>query len=123
MSGYSNWGTAYAVNGVLALGEQIPGLTRDNVLGRFSGSSFATVLITAAAASLMSDSERLLGAATVRDALLSTAVKDEACVSPSSVACRRQLRGRLDLLRALQTLQLSVKDTPNGPHHRHRQER
>jgi cyanobactin maturation PatA/PatG family protease len=72
----SNFGDAYSSNGVLAPGEQIPGAVPGGAIALKTGSSFATPIVSALAALLLSEQRRLTGAvdiAAVRQAILASA--------------------------------------------------
>lgn len=72
----SNFGDRYASNGVLAPGEAIPGAVPGGAITTFTGSSFATPVVSALAALLLCEQRRLTGrtdVAAVRDAILAGA--------------------------------------------------
>jgi cyanobactin maturation PatA/PatG family protease len=68
----SNFGSTYASNGVLAPGEAIPGAVPGGAIEPRTGSSFATPIVSALAALLVSERRRLTGGgdlAAVREAI------------------------------------------------------
>jgi cyanobactin maturation PatA/PatG family protease len=102
-SASSNWGGSYRSAGLLAPGAGLiaAGAGRGRVV--VAGTSFATALVSGAAALLRSLAlarGRDLSAARLREILLDSAQK---CLD-DSISCRRQLAGRLDLARAVRLL-------------------
>ncbi|MDH4084782.1 MAG: PatA/PatG family cyanobactin maturation protease [Nitrospira sp.] len=93
--GFSNWGTHYQTQGVLALGENIVGAGPDDSTMTNSGTSYATPVVSGVAALLLSLQLKLgqePDASAVRAAILTSAIGcDEQPVSN----CRRLLAGRL----------------------------
>jgi cyanobactin maturation PatA/PatG family protease len=93
----SNWGEAYRSNGILAPGENIRGAAPGGGTASLTGSSFATPIVSGAAALLLSaqvqegipPDPRAAG-----DALLGTALP---CQPRDSAECRRHLAGILNL--------------------------
>jgi subtilisin family serine protease len=106
--GFSNWGSAYQTQGILAPGEAIPGAAPGDGVVRQNGTSYATPLVSGVAALLLS-LQRKRGqrpdAAQVREALLHGAAGCDVLPVPD---CRRLLAGRLDLYGALTFLNLGV---------------
>ncbi|WP_174243213.1 S8 family serine peptidase [Beijerinckia sp. L45] len=91
----SNWGHLYASNGVLAPGAEIPGARLEGGVSRFSGTSFATPIVTAMAALLLSAQLRAglpPDPHAVRARLLAMAAP---CLPDDIADCRRVLGGRL----------------------------
>ena len=92
----SNFGEQYRANGVLAPGERIPGAVPGGGIAAFTGSSFATPIVSALAALLMTLQCRNGGgidARAVRAALLESAAT---CMPPDAPECARYLAGTLD---------------------------
>lgn len=92
---FSNWGTAYDEQGVLALGELLPGAVPGGGVAYKTGTSFATAVVSGIAGLLMSaqlargetpDGEE------VRAAILQSA---DSCDPLTATDCRRLLAGRL----------------------------
>lgn len=93
----SNFGEAYRVNGVLAPGEAIPGAVPGGGIAPFTGSSFATPIVSGLAALLMSLQRRETGSVNVkavRQAILDSAVP---CERPDTSECARYLAGTLNV--------------------------
>lgn len=83
----SNFGENYSVNGVLAPGESIPGAIPGGGTAELTGSSFATPIVSAMAALLLSAQRRGGGAtdiAEVRRAVIASAL---ACAQDSDPRC------------------------------------
>ncbi|HKI16477.1 MAG TPA: aminotransferase class V-fold PLP-dependent enzyme, partial [Isosphaeraceae bacterium] len=101
---FSNWGTNYLAQGILAPGENILGANPDGRLTAGSGTSFATPIISGIAALLMSlqvKGGQKPDGATVSDALLRSAL---GCEYQESADCRRLLAGRLNIRGAISIL-------------------
>lgn len=100
----SNWGKAYAHNGVLAPGENVLGALLGGRTARLTGSSVATPVVSAIAALLLSrqveDGVRP-EPLEVRRALLRGA---QPCPYPDAAACRRLLGGIVDIEGALRIM-------------------
>jgi hypothetical protein len=99
----SNWGAAYRSAGLLAPGAGLTAALAGGGRLVVSGTSFATAVVSGAAALLRSLALRRgrdLPAARLRGILLDSAEK---CLD-DSISCRRQLAGRLDLVRAVHLL-------------------
>jgi len=97
---FSNYGDGYTCNGITAPGEDILGAMPGGGTARRSGTSFATPLVTGAAA-LMKAMRPDLRAIDVRDLLLQGAAP---CGSNTPEVCRRLLVGRLDIEGALKVM-------------------
>lgn len=83
----SNFGNQYATNGVLAPGEAIPGALPGGTIAELTGSSFATPIVSALAALLLSAQRRNRGGAdvaAVRRAVIASAL---ACAQDSDPRC------------------------------------
>ncbi|MEV0536737.1 S8 family serine peptidase [Kitasatospora sp. NPDC050463] len=94
----SNWGAAYAANGVLAPGWDIEGAVPGGGRLALTGSSFATPLVSGVAALLVAAQLRAGHAADPRAAgraVLRGATAPD-CSAPDAPRCRRGLAGRLD---------------------------
>ncbi|MCA1699964.1 MAG: PatA/PatG family cyanobactin maturation protease [Actinobacteria bacterium] len=93
----SNYGELYRSNGVLAPGEAIPGAVPGGAIAPFTGSSFATPIVTGLAALLMSIQRRqsdTLDAKQIRNAILKSAI---ACRADGVTDCSRYLAGTLNV--------------------------
>jgi len=93
----SNFGRSYASHGVLAPGEKIPGAVPGGSIVAYTGSSFATPIVTALAALLLCEQRRLTGHADVvkvREAILASALP---CVANDSSEFARCLGGMLNV--------------------------
>ena len=94
---FSNWGPAYAHNGILAPGEDILGALPGGGLTRSSGTSIAAPIVSGIAALLVS-LQLLDGKSAdplaVRDALLAGAIP---CSLPNPESCRRMLGGIINI--------------------------
>jgi len=93
----SNWGESYKSNGILAPGENISGAAPGGGKVSLTGSSFATPIVSAVAALLLSvqvQEGRRLNPRAVGKALLESAVP---CNPPDSPDCRRYLVGTLNI--------------------------
>ncbi len=103
--GFSNWGEAYAEQGVLAPGTRILGAAPGGGTARMSGTSFAAPIVSGVAALLISlqlKREQTANTQSVRQAILGSAVGCD--VKPAS-DCRRLLAGRLDISGAVNRLE------------------
>jgi cyanobactin maturation PatA/PatG family protease len=93
----SNWGESYKSNGILAPGENISGAAPGGGEVSLTGSSFATPIVSAVAALLLSvqvKEGRRPDPRAVGEALLESAVP---CSPPESPDCRRYLVGTLNI--------------------------
>ena len=93
----SNWGDAYRSNGILAPGENIKGAAPGGGTASLTGSSFATPIVSGAAALLLSaqaQQGRRPDPQAVGKTLLQTAVP---CQPRASPECRRYLVGTLNI--------------------------
>lgn len=112
---FSNYGDGYTCNGITAPGEDILGAVPGGGVERMSGTSFATPLVTGAAA-LMMATRPGIGAVNVRDFLLQGAAP---CDRNSPEVCRRLLVGRLDIEGAMKAMSDApavdaTETTPSG---------
>jgi cyanobactin maturation PatA/PatG family protease len=93
----SNWAETYAKRGILAPGQNIWGAVPGGGIQAFTGTSFATPIVTAIAALLLSiqvKQGRKPDPFAVRDALLASAIP---CDPKLASDCRRFLAGRLNV--------------------------
>jgi hypothetical protein len=99
--GFSNWGSRYAAEGVLAPGENVPGAAPGGGVLPAGGTSVATAVVSGVAALLMSiqiqDGEGP-NAQAIRAAILRSAID---CTEQPIDDCRRLLAGRLNAKGAL----------------------
>ncbi len=94
---FSNWGEAYQKNGVLALGEQVLGATYDGETTAYSGTSFATPIVSGVAGLLFSLCHQRNQPCTprlIREAIVETAI---GCEDVQTSDCDRLLAGRLNI--------------------------
>lgn len=112
--GFSNWGGRYQSQGVLVLGEDIPGARPGGGIARRSGTSFATALVSGVAALLLSLQLKRGGGRAdpliVRDALIDSAI---GCEDQPVSDCRRLLAGRLNLVGAVSTIKKGALIMPD----------
>ncbi|MEE8586041.1 MAG: PatA/PatG family cyanobactin maturation protease [Acidobacteriota bacterium] len=102
--GFSNWGEAYRGQGVLALGENIPGAVPGGGIAPLSGTSYATPIVSGVVALMLSlqlKRGQPFDPQAVRKAILSSAV---GCEEQPVSDCRRLLVGRLNIPRAVSLL-------------------
>src|SRR5262249_41735706 len=100
----SNWGESYQINGILAPGADIELTSLGGVSVRKTGTSYATAVVTAAAAHLLSDARReayQLDAVDIRSILIDSA---DACREVVDGDCARILAGKLNVAAALELL-------------------
>ena len=93
----SNWGAAYQLAGIVALGHELSAAAPSDCFQPASGTSFATAIVSGVAALLMSlqlKHGHEPDAEVVRNALLQTA---EDCSSKPTSHCERLLAGRLNV--------------------------
>jgi cysteine desulfurase family protein len=117
---FSNWGEAYQQRGVLAPGENVVGAGDGNGVAIRTGTSYATPIVSGAAALLMSLQIARRGEVdvdTVRRAILATA---RPCDPQQVSDCRRYLAGRLDIAAAHATI---IRDYATPAHYHSPQER
>ena len=111
---FSNWGDKYRDSGVLAIGEGILGAGADGGVATYSGTSFATPIVSGIAALLLSLSRRSGQCAAprrIREVILQGAV---GCDVQRTDNCDRLLAGRLSIGGSVQQLQrgdVNVNDT------------
>ena len=98
---FSNWGKRYRTQGILALGENIPGAIPGGGMTTNSGTSYATAIVSGIAALLLSlqiKQGQTPNPQAVRAAIIQSAIAcDEVPVSD----CRRLLAGRLNIKGAM----------------------
>jgi cyanobactin maturation PatA/PatG family protease len=100
----SNWGAPYRQNGILAPGERLSVATLSGGIGTASGTSYATAIVSGAAALLLSLARRegyRVDAADIREILIESAAP---CTLEGDGACERFLAGTLDAAAAVAAL-------------------
>ena len=110
----SNFGASYMANGILAPGDGIEVATLGGERVRRSGSSFATAVVAAVAARLLSAARRAgagLGPLDIRTILIETA---RPCDPRADGECARILAGRLDVTAAIARLHRMLKPEAAG---------
>jgi len=98
---FSNWGSKYRIQGLLAPGEQIVGAGPAGSVVARTGTSYATPIVSGIAAlllSLLRKRGQRPRTALVRDALVRSAL---GCSAQPTTDCRRLLAGRLHVPEAL----------------------
>ncbi|ODQ94741.1 hypothetical protein BHQ17_07955 [Mycolicibacterium holsaticum] len=93
----SNFGSSYSGHGVLAPGEKIPGAVPGGAITTYTGSSFATPIVSALAALMLCEQLRLFGTTditAVREAILKSALP---CVEGEPDRLSRCLGGILNV--------------------------
>jgi len=98
---FSNWGEQYRTQGILALGENMPGAVPGGGIATSSGTSYATAVVSGIAALLLSlqvKRGQTPNPQAVRDAILRSAI---ACDDQPAPDCRRLLAGRLNVRGAM----------------------
>ncbi|NEP10124.1 MAG: PatA/PatG family cyanobactin maturation protease [Symploca sp. SIO2C1] len=98
---FSNWGEQYQNQGILALGENIPGAVPGGGITTSSGTSYATAIVSGIAALLLSlqvKRGQTPNPQAVRAAILQSAI---ACEEQPAPDCRRLLAGRLNVQGAM----------------------
>ena len=98
---FSNWGERYRTQGILALGENIPGAVPGGGITTSSGTSYATAVVSGIAAlllSLQSKRGQTPDPQGVRASILQSAI---ACDEQPAPDCRRLLAGRLNVKGAM----------------------
>jgi len=102
---FSNWGAAYAENGIVCSGERIPGAALGGGVVEMTGTSFAAPIVTGIAALLMSLQHargQAADPAAVRAAILDTATPCDPADNPQDgLHCRRLLAGTINIKGAL----------------------
>jgi cyanobactin maturation PatA/PatG family protease len=94
---FTNWGSAYARNGIMAPGEDIVGAAPGGGVVPRTGTSFATPIVSGVAALLLSlqvAQGKKPDPGAVRSALLESATP---CDPAASTDCARALRGRVNI--------------------------
>lgn len=107
---FSNWGDKYRSNGLLVLGEDIPGPRAGGGIRHSTSTSCATAVASGVVALLLSLQQRH-GAIDVRavyDALLASA---RPCEPARDGDCQRILAGRLDIEAAVRRLRTETAET------------
>lgn len=121
---FSNWGQNYQIQGILAPGEAILGARPGGGTVTYSGTSYATAIVSGIAALLLSlqlKQGQKTHPPAVREAILSSAI---GCQIPSASDCRRLLAGRLNIRGAMAqitsegTPMTETKDTQESPEER-----
>ena len=100
----SNWGEPYRRNGLLAPGENLLVAALDGGVSTATGTSFATAVVAAVAALLLSAARRegyRIDPIDVQQILIDSAIP---CAFDDADACQRYLAGTLDARAALQML-------------------
>ncbi len=105
---FSNWGHGYMCNGLTAPGDRILGAVPGGGTTTFSGTSFATPIVTGIAALIMS-AHRDLGGPAIRDLLLRSAAP---CGRTDPIICRRLLAGQVSVEGALAAMSEAIAVTP-----------
>ncbi len=112
---FSNYGDAYRDNGLLAPGEAVPGAGAGGSVDRRSGTSFATPIVTAVAALLLSQRYRRghdMDAQAIRQLLLDTAAPLDPQRAPED---GRGPPGVLDVQAAMTALRLPAPSSGPDP--------
>lgn len=94
---FSNWGQTYQSQGILALGDSIPGAVPGGAITAQTGTSYATAIVSGVAGLLLSLQLRRgqsANARQVRKIILDSA---QGCEYQTTVDCRRVLAGRLNI--------------------------
>ena len=114
--GSSNWGEAYAANGVLAFGDSVSGAAPGGGQASLTGSSVATPLVTGLAALLLSKQLQLgqsLDPKSAREAILATALP---CEPRDGTDCRRFLAGTVNVSGAYASIVEGARVAVTNPH-------
>jgi len=99
--GFSNWGEQYQTQGILALGEDIPGASPGSGITTNSGTSYATPIVSGVVALLLSLQRKrgqLSNPHLIREYILNSA---DGCNEQTTLECRRLIGGRLNIQRAM----------------------
>jgi cyanobactin maturation PatA/PatG family protease len=110
---FSNWGSAYMHQGLLAPGVDVPAAVPGGGVGACNGTSFATAIVTGVIAMLVSVAwrERRFTPSEVRHALLASALP---CRITSESERPRCLAGRINIPGALQLLGFELEHSGNS---------
>lgn len=98
---FSNWGEKYRAQGILTLGENIPGAIPGGGVTTSSGTSYATAIVSGIAALLLSlqvKGDQTPNPQAIRAAILQSAI---ACDEQPAPDCRRLLAGRINVKGAM----------------------
>jgi cyanobactin maturation PatA/PatG family protease len=112
---FSNWGSTYRSQGILAPGENILGALPGRRIQPNSGTSYATPIVAGVAALLMSlqlKRGEVSDAAVVREALLRSAL---GCEFQRTADCHRLLAGRLNIRGAVSIIYSGGRTMPTEP--------
>lgn len=95
-SGFSNWTAADRLHGITTIGENIHGAINqaEQLVGKMSGTSFSTALVSGVAALLASCQQQPRDMLQIRDWILSFATP---CLQNEGINCNRILAGRLNI--------------------------
>ena len=102
---FSNWGAAYQEHGLLAPGERITGASLNGRVAQYSGTSFATPIVSGVAGLALSTAtktESMPSSSVLRAALLGSTVS---CAMQPTSDCSKLLSGRLNVSGVLQALE------------------
>ncbi len=106
---FSNYGEAYSKNGLLVLGQDVPGASPGGGIAKRTGTSFAAPIATGVAALLLSLQIKLGDEPDpifVRRIMIETA---DPCDPRDSSDCTRALAGRLNVRRAAESVRRGLK--------------
>ena len=98
---FSNWGEVYETQGILALGEDIPGASPGGSVFMYTGTSYATAVVSGVAGLLLSlqrKHNQRPDPLAVRSAILTSATP---CDDERAPDCHRLLAGRLNIRGAM----------------------
>lgn len=111
---FSNWGSAYKQQGVLAPGERILGAAGDGGVRAQSGTSFSTPIVSGVAALLLSVQQKLgivPSSKSIRNAILQST---HGCDPQTENQCERVLAGRLSISGSVSVVQQGAKIMHNA---------